>query len=223
MGCLTRTLLILAAIGLVAGGIASRFVPWWQAVIVGLSPFLFIGAFALILFATLRGFASGFRDKVGPQKKTLRLKAGEPFRGEAVAFTFPVACEIQQMAAMGMEFVGAKLRIDGADKDLPAMIAAANCMTADDMRARLEPVLERAAAHPAAQVGAWEPTEQLGMTGQRREIRSVKNGRHLRAEMVLLGQDKFVLAWIAGAREEAFEPVAEQVRAMAASVERLPA
>ena len=222
MGCLTQALLTLLLIGAVAGAIASRFMPWWQAVLVGLSPFLFIAVFALIFLSLIRSFTKGIQDKVGPKKTTLRLKPGEPFRSESIAFTFPVACEVQQMGSMGMEFVGVRPQIEGVDKDLPAMIAAANCISVEDMQAKLEPVLTRAAALPDAQLGEWEVTEQLGMTGKRRELRSVKDGRHLRAEMVFLGHDKFVLGWIAGAREEAFESVASQVRAMAASVECAP-
>jgi hypothetical protein len=215
MKALLLFILVLAAV--IA---AFWLLPWWLSLIlvfVVVSPLVWI---AWKILSVLKTVTQAIAE-VMPKKHLCSLTAGEPFRGNSFAFTFPVACEVSQTVLDDLEALILKPQIHPAGVEGESMLLVST-IPMEEMKTKTNEKLEAAFAQlPELQVDAFAPIAVGPLQGERRTLQASEDGKKVRGELVYLGDRSHSVTWQVITLSETFESVANKYRELAAMIQRV--
>ena len=113
-------LVVLVLVVAAALVLTAWFLPWWAAlalVVLVAAPIVWVG---WKIVRTIKKEIVPALKRVGEgmpraQERLCSLPAGEPFRGNGFAFTFPVPCEVSQMVIDDLEALLLKPALNGSN------------------------------------------------------------------------------------------------------------
>lgn len=182
---------------------------------------LLLGIIAVRFALSRAGKAvKNFTEDIIPKQKTLKLAAGERFEGMAFAWTFPIACEVQQTVIDDLETLLVKPAFelwDGA----PEMALTAATMSTQEMKEGTEDKLEEAlTAVPDLQSDGYVPVQVGPYSGEGKFFDASSESGPVKGEFIYLGDENFSIAWNLVVLADKFQPLADQFRQLASLIER---
>ncbi len=212
--CLLYLLILYAGVS----ALAIWLLPHWLSI-----PLVtVVGVVLLFVIWKVRGFVKKVKAKFGdliPQEKVCSLAANEPFNSHGFAFTFPVACEVNQthfrdVVALVLK---PKLEFDGAPKDT---LLIASTFPPADLKEKISNQIEKVFSQVEGHASEPEPITLGQMQGERRAFATSKDGKDVRGESVFLGDEKGSIGWVAIGEGAAFETLAAKYRELAMLIQR---
>ena len=228
--------LLVAALIATALIVAAWLLPWWATlllVVLIIAPIVYfvwkiVRTVKKDIVPALKKFSEGMPRA---QERLASVPAGERFRANGFAFTFPLACDVSQTVIDDLEALILKPKLNG-DTGGPNGLMVVSTIPRDELKnkinAQLEEVFEKVqtalAEQPregqALQTGAFVPAEIGPFKGESRRLEVTKDGKAIRGETVYLGGEKFSIAWALIGPIETFEHAADQFREMAGLIQR---
>src|SRR2546423_10444046 len=137
----TMKFLVLILVVAAALVLTAWFLPWWAAlalVVVVIAP---IGWIGWKIVRTIKKDIVPALKRVGEgmpraQERLCSLPAGEPFRGNGFAFTFPVPCEVSQMVIDDLEALLLKPALNGSKSPASGLMVVST-MARDELKTRI--------------------------------------------------------------------------------------
>jgi len=233
----TMKFLFIAALIATAIILAAWLLPWWATILLVLLIISPAGYFVWKIVRTvkkevvpaLKKFAEGMPRA---QERLASVPAGERFRGNGFAFTFPVACEVSQTVIDDLEALLLKPKLDG-DGASPNGLMVVSTIPRDELKnkinAQLEAVFSQVQTALAQKPQAGQefraeeflPAEVGPFRGEYRRLEAAKDGKTVRGETVYLGGKRFSVAWALIGPADTFDAAAGRFRELAALIERM--
>jgi hypothetical protein len=229
--------LFIAALIATAIIVAAWLLPWWATLLL---VFLIIAPVVYFVWKILRTlkkevvpalkkFSEGMPRA---QERLASVPAGERFRGNGFAFTFPVPCDVSQTVIDDLEALLLKPKLNG-DGATPNGLIIVSTIPRDELKNKINSQLEAVfsqvqtalAQQPregqALRAEEFLPAEVGPFRGEFRRLEIVKDGKAVRGETVYLGGEKFSVAWALIGPAETFDPAAARFRELAGLIERM--
>jgi hypothetical protein len=215
-------LFVLVMLGLVA--VTFWLLPWWASVALVVCVFGPVGWVSWKILSVLKSAAKQIKEGwPQAQERVCSLPAGEPFRGNGFAFTFPVPCEVSQTVIDDLEILLLKPKLTPdapPDQSLVVVSTMPVQELKDNVNERLDSIftqVKEIRTEPDA------PVQVAGLNGERRGFEAQKEGKSLRGEMVYLGDDAHSVGWILFTTPDIFDSRAAQLRELTPLIRRVSA
>jgi hypothetical protein len=215
-----QLLLVLLLLALV--GLAFWLLPWWASVGLVVLVFLPLGWLAWKILSVLKSAAKQIKEGMPQaQERVCSLPAGESFRGNGFAFTFPVACDVSQTAIDDLEVFLLKPKL-AADAPADQSLLIVSTMPKEELKEKVSERLDSIFVQIKEMRTEPDAPVQVGaLSGERRAFEAEKDGKGLRGEMVYLGDDTHSVGWILITAPQAFEARAARLRELIPLIRRV--
>ena len=214
-----RTLLLVILV-LAAAVAAFWLLPWWLSLTLVVVVVLPLAWVAWKFISMLKSVAKEFADVI-PKRRLCSLAAGEPFRGNGFAFTFPVACEGSQTVLDDLEALVLKPQVHPPGELGDSMLIVST-IPKDEMKTKTNEKLEAIYSQvQELRVDEFAPLAIGSLHGEHRTFQVSKDGKSIRGESVYLGDHSHSVAWQVITLSEGFELVASRYRELATLVRRV--
>jgi len=227
--------LFIAALIATALIVAAWLLPWWATlllVVLIIAPIFYfiwriIRTVKKEIVPALKKFSEGMPRA---QERLASVPAGERFRANGFAFTFPLACDVSQTVIDDLEALILKPKLN-SDTGGPNGLLVVSTIPRDELKNKINAQLEEVfsqvqtalAQQPregqALRTEDFQPTEVGPFKGDCRRLEVTKDGKAIRGETVYLGGERFSIAWALIGPTEAFDHAADLFREMAGLIQ----
>jgi hypothetical protein len=202
-------------------GLAFSLLPWWVGVGLIVLVILPVGWFAWKILSAVKSAVKQIKEGMPQaQERVCALPAGEPFRGNGFAFTFPVPCDVSQTVIDDLEILLLKPKLS-ADASPDQALVVVSTMPREELRENVNERLDALFTQIKEVRAEPDAPVQVGLlSGERRTFEAEKDGRGLRGEMVYLGDNTHSVGWILITPPEIFAAHAARLREMTPLIRR---
>jgi hypothetical protein len=229
--------LFLVLIVAVAFVLSAWLLPWWATlalVVVIIAPLAWVAwkivsAIKRDVVPALKKVAEGMPRA---QERMASVPAGERFRGNGFAFTFPVPCDVSQTVIDDLEVMLLKPKLNGST-NVPKGVMVVSTIPREELKTKINAQLDAVFAQVRTAIArqACEGTElqtesfisaEVGpFRGECRKFEASNEGKKLRGETVYLGDERFSVGWALMGPADTFDAGAERYRELAGLIERV--
>jgi len=230
---------ILILIAIVAAAIiaAAWLLPWWLTLtllVVIVAPIAWIvwkvvSTIKRDIVPALKKVAEGMPRA---QERLCGLPAGEAFRGNGFAFTFPVACDVSQMVIDDLEALVLQPKLDGPGES-PKGLMFVSTIPREELKKEINDQLEEMFTHIKTHLAEdphegqsfhtedFVPTSVGALHGECRRLEASHDGKKICGETVYLGEQAFSVGWALFGPAETFDSAAARLRELAGLIQRV--